>query len=154
MTIWFLAFLAGASLAICIPAGVRARRNSPFSATQLFKKRMNLIAPRSRNGRWIIIPDNHEIALQRLAIRRARRRRRRILALLVVAAVGSGVVAFLERGVAVEIHLAIDAALVGWIGYMAESRKRRTERAQKVRTLPARRDGAIFEPMEASGGRR
>ena len=154
MTIWFLAFLAGASLAICIPAGVRARRNSPFSATQLFKKRMNLIAPRSRNGRWIIIPDNHDVALQRLALRRARKRRRRILALLVVGALASGVWAYLERGSAIEVHLAVDALLVAWIGYMAESRKRRIERAQKVRSLPARRDSAVLEPIEASGGRR
>ena len=154
MTIWFLAFLAGAALAICIPAGVRARRSSPFSATQLFKKRMNLIAPRSRNGRWVIIPDNHEVAIQRLALRRARRRRRRILALLFVAALGSGIWAFLERGVAIEVHLAIDAALVGWVGYMAESRKRRSERAQKVRALPPRRDSTLLGPIEASGGRR
>ena len=148
LTIWFLAFLAGASLAICIPAGVRARRNSPFSATQLFKKRMSLIAPRGRGGRWIVVPDNHDLAVQRLLARRRKRRQRRILVLLVIATLTTGVWAFVERGIAIEINLAIDAVLVFYVSLMFEKAKRRRERGVKVRPLPARpTESTLFSPV-------
>ncbi|MDQ3940831.1 MAG: hypothetical protein M3238_05725 [Actinomycetota bacterium] len=121
----------------------------------LFKKRMALIAPRSRGGRWIVVPDNHDLAVQRLIARRTKRRRRRILALLVVAAVGTGVWAFLERGIAIEINLAIDGILVVYLSGMFEAAKRRRERDAKVHRLPAReQESRIFSPVEASGVRR
>ena len=153
MTIWFLAFLAGASLAICIPAGVRARRNSPSSATQLFKKRMSLVAPRGRGGRWVIVPDNHDLALERMAIRRARRRRRTIAFLLTLVALGTGVWALLERGVAIEIHLVADAVLVFYVALISETNRRRGERAAKVRRLPQREEPTYLETAHAGGGR-
>ena len=155
LTLWFLAFLAGASLAICIPAGVRARRNSPYSATQLFKKRMSLVAPRSRGGRWVIVPDNHDLALERMAIRQARRRRRTIAAVLVLAALGTGVWALIEKGIATEIHLVTDAVLVFYIALISETKRRRNERTAKVRPLPPRREEATayLETAHAGGGR-
>jgi hypothetical protein len=155
LTIWFLAFLAGASLAICIPAGVRARRNSPYSAAQLFKKRMSLVAPRSRGGRWVIVPDNHDLAVERMAIRRARRRRKTVAAILVLTALGTGVWALVEKGVAIEIHLVADAVLVFYIALVSETKRRRTERATKVRRLSPRRDEqtAYLETAHAGGGR-
>ena len=135
LTGWFLAFLVGASLAVAVPAGMRAKRNSPFPSAQLFKKRMNMMAPRSRGGRWVVVPDNHSGVQTRYLARRSRRRRVRIMTLLVVAALATGVWALVGSGAAVSIHLAIDLVAVFYGYLMYESNRRRTEQVRKVRSL-------------------
>ena len=112
------------------------------------------MAPRSRGGRWVIVPDNHDVAMERLAIRRSRRRRRRILLLIVLACIGTGVWAWFERGAAVEIHLVLDGALIFYLALMSEMKKRRVERDAKVRSLAGRRHAPEFARTAQAGGRR
>jgi hypothetical protein len=89
-----------------------------------------------------------------MAIRRARRRRRTIAVVLALVAIGTGIWALLEKGVAVEIHLVSDAVLVFYIALISESKRRRNERSTKVRRLPARHDEpAYLETAHAGGGR-
>ena len=135
MTGWFLAFLVGASLTVMIPAGLRARRSSPFPSAQLFKKRLNMMAPRSRSGRWVVIPEGHSAAQARMMARRTRRRRTRIMTMLVIAMLATGVWALLGSGAAVSIHLLVDAIAVFYGTLMYESRRRRKEQRRKVRSI-------------------
>lgn len=115
---------------------------------------MNMMAPRSRGGRWVIIPDNHDVAMERIAIRRSRRRRRRILVLLVLSAIGTGVWAWLERGVAIEVHLVVDAGVIFYLALMSEMKKRRVERDAKVRSLGPRHRAPDLTRTAEAGGRR
>lgn len=135
MTGWFLAFLVGASLAVSIPAGMRARRSSPFPSAQLFKKRMSMMAPRSRGGRWVIVPDGHAEAQARHFARRAKRRQARVLLSLVVVAVATGIWAIVSAGAAVPVHIAIDVLTLAYGGVVVETRRRQAEQRRKLRSL-------------------
>jgi hypothetical protein len=101
----------------------------------------------------VIVPDNHDLAVERMAIRAARRRRRLIAVLLALVALGTGIWALLEKGVAIEIHLVADAVLVFYIALISETKRRRNERATKVRRLPPRDEPAYLETAHAGGGR-
>jgi hypothetical protein len=102
----------------------------------------------------VIVPDNHDLAVERMAIRKARRRRKTIAFLLAFVAFGTGIWALLEKGVAVEIHLVSDAVLVFYIALISETKRRRNERSTKVRRLPIPRDEpAYLETAHAGGGR-
>jgi hypothetical protein len=125
----------GASLAISIPAGIRARRSSPFSSAQTYKRRMSMIAPRSRGGRWVVVPDGHSAALQRVLARRSRRRQTRILFALALMAIGSGAWAVAGGSVAWPVHLFIDFVFVTYAAVVIETRRRQAEQRRKVRSL-------------------
>ncbi|MBW3594999.1 MAG: hypothetical protein KY391_05420 [Actinobacteria bacterium] len=135
LTGWFLAFLVGASLAVSVPAGLRARRNSPFSSAQLFKKRMSMMAPRSRGGRWVIVPEGHSGVQARQIERRTRRRRSRIMTMLVVAAFTTGCWAAFGSGVAISIHVAVDVIALLYAVLVYRVGRRRSERFREVRTI-------------------
>ncbi len=135
MTGWFLAFLVGVFFAVSVPAGVRAKRNSPFSSAQLFKKRMNMIAPRSRGGRWVVIPEPHSAAHARMLERRARRRRIRMMMLLVATAAGTGGWALFGSGVALSIHVAVDLVALGFGALVYRTERRRAVRLREGRAL-------------------
>ncbi len=92
--------------------------------------------------------------MERLAMRRSRRRRLRILMLLILACIGSAAWAWFERGIAVEIHLVLDAALIFYLALMSEMKKRRVERDAKVRSLAGRRHAPEFARTAQAGGRR
>jgi hypothetical protein len=135
LTGWFLAFLVGASLAISIPAGLRARRSSPFPAARLYKKRMSMMAPRSRGGRWVVVPDGDAAVQARLIARRARRRQIRILMVLVVVALATGIWAVFTQGVAVPINLTVDVMAFTYGAVVFEARRRQAEQRRKVRSM-------------------
>lgn len=118
-----------------IPAGLRARRNSPFPSAQLFKKRLNMMAPRSRSGRWVVIPENHSAAQARMMARRTRRRRTRIMTVLIVAVIATGIWALSGSSAAVSLHLLVDVAAVCYGSLLYEARRRRKEQLRKVRRL-------------------
>ena len=94
-----------------------------------------MMAPRSRGGRWVIVPDNHSGVQTRHLARLSRRRRIRVMTLLVIAALGTGLWALVGSGAAVSIHLAIDLVAVGYGYLMYESNRRRSEQTRKVRSI-------------------
>ena len=94
-----------------------------------------MMAPRSRGGRWVVIPDGGSEAQARMNERYARRRQNRIMLLLVLMAVATGAWALVGEGAAISIHLAIDVVAICYGALLYESRRRRSERRRKVRSL-------------------
>jgi hypothetical protein len=157
LTVWFLAFLAAAWVIVYLPSVWRARQTSPFPAVQRFKRNMRSISPRARVGRWVIMPESRERVVQ-LAFERAQTRRKRILIGLVSVALGTGVWAVVAGGIAVELHLIVDALAAFYVALILDANRKRTEREVKVRTLappraPSLREAEHFEVLEAGGGR-
>ena len=152
LTVFFLIALAILWVAVLVPAMVRARASTPLSSARRFRARMDLIAPPGpRAGRWVVVvngKEGHRSAIVK-ARRQARavRRRRRLLTLLFLGSLGTLGAALLRQGGWWEIHVVVDAALVLYVGWLLESRKRRTELGGKVKRLhrrPERRDE--YEP--------
>ncbi len=112
--VWVLVFL---------PAIVRARQETPLSSSERFKRRMELIAPRS-TGRWIVVPDSPQ-RLVRASLRRRRRRRTRALVALLAAALVSLGAAVSGGGELWLLHLACDASLAAYVVYLRADRRRR-----------------------------
>lgn len=138
MTGLFLAVLAVVWIAVLLPAALRARRNDPLTATERWKRRMNLIAPKASNGRWIVVPESSD-RLARAAFRRGQRRRKRILVFLAAAAAVSGLGAVLLDAALWQVHVAFDASLAIYVVLLIEGKRRRVERLEKVRSLSQRR---------------
>ena len=94
-----------------------------------------MIAPRSRGGRWVIVPDGHSAARARALARQRRRRRFRILSALVVVAIGTGVWAMLGSMVALSLNLVADAGVIVYGAATYEASRRAKEQLRKVRAL-------------------
>jgi hypothetical protein len=171
LTVAFFALLAILWMAILVPAMLRARASGPLSSAERFRRKMDLIAPPARAGRWVCVLDSPDrrarstmLRAQRLA--KSRRRRRRLLVFLLLCSIGTALYASLRGSAAWEIHIAVDVVLVLYLGFLVESNRRRAERSSKVRSInrkptPARRArravGADeFEDYQAAavGGRR
>lgn len=153
MTFAFLALLAMAWIAVFLPALLRARQAAPLSTAERFKRRLDLIAPRSGPGRWVIVPESPR-RLAQTSFRRAQRRRRRLLVFLLGAAGVSGVAALGAEGGLVEVHLAFDVSLAIYCALLLEAKRRREETVTKVRSLVARRrsrtaEVTFYEPAQA-----
>lgn len=138
MTGFFLAFLTIAWLAIVVPAGLRARETTPFSTAERFKRRMQLIAPRAYNGRWVVVPAPRE-ELAKVQFRRHQARRRRILYGLVLATVASTMAAFVVGGVMVQVTLSSCGCLTIYVSLLIEAKRRHEERRMKVRSIDEHR---------------
>jgi hypothetical protein len=146
-------------VAVLVPAMVRARASTPLSSAKRFRARMDLIAPPGpRAGRWVVVLNGRDrersaiVKAQRYA--RAVRRRRRLLILLLLAALGTLAVAVVREGGWWEINIAVDAALVVYVGVLLETKKRRVEQGVKVRKLhrrPERHED--YEPAAVGGQR-
>ena len=149
MTAWFLAFLAVAWIVVYLPSVWRARQKSPFLAVQGFKRRMRLVSPRTGNGRWVVVPESRE-GVARRAYLRAQERRKRILGGLVAVALGTGVWALVSGGIAVELHLIVDALAAFYLALVMDAKRKLVERQQKVRTLhaPAQPTASFDESSE------
>jgi hypothetical protein len=159
LTVFFLIALAILWVAVLVPAMLRARASTPLSSTQRFRARMDLIAPPGpRAGRWIVVLNgagNGKSSSILRAQRHARsvRRRRRFLVLLVLAAVGTLAAAFARRGGWWEVHAAVDAGLVLYVGILVAAKRRHTERRAKVRTLRRPGRGEEYTSVAVGGGR-
>ena len=94
-----------------------------------------MIAPRSRGGRWVIVPDGYTEAQARAMGRRARRRQSRILTLLLAVAIVSGIWAAASGGGALYTHLVVDVVTIAYGGFVIHARRRQAERRRKVRSL-------------------
>lgn len=142
MTVVFLVLLAISWIAVFLPAILRARQTTPMSTAERWRRRMELIAPRHHgprgSGRWIVVPESRS-DLARASFRRGQRRRRRILELMLGACIGSLGAALVLHGHAWEVQLACDASLALYATLLLEAKRRRRERAEKVRSLEQRR---------------
>jgi hypothetical protein len=140
LTALFLGALALAWIGVFLPAALRARQDAPLSSAEGWRRRMSLLAPRSAQTRYVLVPARSD-RLARAAYQRARVRRIRILAFLAVAAPVSGIVALLAGGSMWEVHIAFDFSLVLYVALLLEAKRRRHERLTKVEPL-GRRDVA------------
>jgi len=152
LTAFFLGLLALAWIAVFLPAVLRARQNSPLSTAERFRRRMQLMAPRARTGRWVVIPEPHDRPASR-SFRRARDRRLRIFVTLIGAAGASALLALVAGGGMWEVNLALDASLALYVALLLEAKRRREERERKVHRMASRRPEVSFEGRaEAYGG--
>lgn len=94
-----------------------------------------MIAPRTRGGRWVIVPDTRQAAMARAATRRVRRRKIQSLASLLLLALASGIWALENGGIALGVHLAMNAVTLSYAASLYESRRRRRDRLRKVRAM-------------------
>lgn len=155
MTLLFFIILTAAWVLIFFPKLLGARRSSPLPAAEIFKKRLELLAPHPapRGGRAIYLPQDPEQA-RRDALRRAVARKRKVFAVLLAATVASGALALLWP-VLWRVHLGAAGLLFAYIAILVGSRRRRAEALAKVARLPSleridRRAGS----QRASGGAR
>lgn len=106
---------------------------------------MDLIAPPSyASGRWVVVlnsGDRKASAPLRAAQRQAKsqKRRRRLLAVMLLAAVAAAVAGWRIGEPWWEVHIALNAALALYVGALLEIKRRREERALKVRSIKSRR---------------
>ena len=156
MTLFFLGLLALAWIAVFLPAVLRAREGAPMSTAERFRRKMSLIAPRGLPGRWVVMPESRD-RLAQSSYRRSQERRTKVLIGLIAAAVLTGVIALLTGGGSWEVHLGMDALLALYVALLLETKRRRDERATKLRSLAARRkvrpEITFEDPVRAGGGR-
>jgi hypothetical protein len=128
VTAAFLILLAGAWIAVFLPAIRRARKATPLSTAERWRRRMELIAPRhaaSRTrGRWVVVPESRK-SLARDSWRRGQRTRRRIFELMIGAVIGSFLAALFWQS--------DNASLVTYMALLVEAKRRRHQRAIAVR---------------------
>ena len=160
LTTFFLAALAVAWMLVLVPAILRARSQSPFSSTERFRRRMDMIAPRhTRSGRMIVVLDSPhrraatEFGRARREIRRRRRRARFLKLLVACAVISAGVAAWRGEGFW-EFNFGIDAVLVLYVGILLERKARKRERTTKVRRLHKEAGPELYEPVAADATRR
>ncbi|MGH9194128.1 MAG: hypothetical protein ACRD1T_00110 [Acidimicrobiia bacterium] len=155
MTAFFLAVLAIAWIAVFLPAVLRARNDAPYSTAERFRRRMELMAPATsgRGGRWVVVPQSND-RLARASYARGQRRRLRIFMVLLALVSISFLLAIVSGGAAWEVNIAFDLSLAAYVALLIEARRRRTERALKVRSLASRRRSAESpsEALRAFGG--
>jgi Flp pilus assembly protein TadB len=150
LTLLFLIALGLAWIAVFLPAAIRAREMSPLTATERFRRRMQLLAPtRPVNGRTILVPESPE-RLRAGAHRRDQRRRKRILESLTASVVASFVAALVVGHGMWQVHLALDASLGSYVVLLLAAKRKREEKRTKVRPLGFARPQ---EPLELGTAR-
>ena len=133
MTVVFLGLLALAWMAIFLPAMLRARAEAPLSTADRFKRKMEALAP--RGGRWVVVPTAPE-RLRAEAMRRRQGRLKAILLGLLVAVLVTFLAGSIAGGAAWELHLATIGVTGIYIVWLRDGKRRRSERARKVRAIP------------------
>jgi hypothetical protein len=151
LTTLFLVVLVLAWIALIIPAAWRARQTAPFSATERFRKRLELMAPRATSqGRWIVVPQSRD-RLERASFRRGQRRRKRILFALIAGVVATGIAAPVVGGPMWELQILLDLSLALYVVLLVVAKQRRAEVVRKLRSMESRRHSAdesrFFEPL-------
>jgi hypothetical protein len=143
LTTLFLVVLVLAWIALIIPAAWRARQTAPFSATERFRKRLDLMAPRATSqGRWIVVPQSRD-RLERASFRRGQRRRRRILIALIAGVIASAVAAPIVGGAVWEVQICLDVSLALYAVLLVVAKQRRAEVVKNLRTMETRRQRAV-----------
>ncbi|MEA2447227.1 MAG: hypothetical protein QOK47_864 [Actinomycetota bacterium] len=90
----------------------------------------------------------------RVAQRRGRQRRKAIFVSLLVVVFFTGAWSLANAGQGLEINLVADAALAFYAALLLDAKRRRDERALKVRSIsrPDETESEYFEVIEAGGG--
>lgn len=148
MTALFLTALVLAWIALFVPAIVRASKRSPLSTAERFRRRLDLIAPRYAQGRWVVMPDCDD-RLARKSWRKGQRLRRRIFGFLVAAVVVSGVLVIFYGSAMWSIHIAFDASLGLFVALLLFAKRRREGGARISR---ARREAHADTRLDQQGG--
>ena len=144
LTALFLGALVLAWIAVFLPAALRARQDAPLSSAEGWRRRMSLLAPKSAQPRYVLVPARSD-RLARAAYQKHRLRRIRILAVLAVAAPLSGIVAMLAGGSMWEVHIAFDLSLALYVALLVQARRRREERLTKVEPLGRRDVASLYD---------
>jgi hypothetical protein len=121
-------------IAVCVPAAAKARRETPLTSAEHFKKRLELIAPPTRADRRRKVKRRRQKDVGPLKMRPGRIL---VFVLAVGAAVASAVAALFASGGMWELHLACDAALALLVAWLLETKRARVDRARQVRSLAA-----------------
>jgi hypothetical protein len=158
LVLFFFIFLALAWAAVVLPAVLRARQDDPLTASERFKRRMEMIAPPTRawKGRWVVVPKNADRRSR--SFKRQQHRRRRIFEIALIVAALSILPAVLRGGAWLTLQIALDVGCAFFVAYLIGVKRKRREALTKVRPLVARRSGldeiTFHEPARAYGGRR
>ena len=145
LTAGFLVALGLLWLAVMVPAILRARASAPLTTAERFRRRMDLIAPPSyAPGRWVVVLNSsHRKASSPLAAAhrqaRSQRRRRRLLILILLAVTGSAAAGWRFGEPWWDVHIGLHAALALYVGALIEIKRRREERAVKLRPIRSKR---------------
>lgn len=134
MTLLFFLILTAAWVVIFFPKAIGARRRSPLPAAEIFKKRLELLAPHPQRGRSVFMPEDPRQA-RRDALRRARSRKKKLLVLLLAAAVIL-LPASLVWPPLWKVQLSALGSLAAYVVILVGSRHRREEMSAKVKPLP------------------
>ena len=139
-------------IAVFLPAAVRVRRQTPTTTTEVFKRRMKLIAPMDAGGTQV-----RRKAVTRLSLIRKRNALTLLLGVITTGVLVSGVLSLLLGGAMWEVHLSLLAALGLYLGGLLELKRKLVIGNRRVRAIAAhearRRSARAFhERMQASGG--
>jgi hypothetical protein len=148
MTDFFLLFLGVAWLLLLWPAAVRARRATPLSTATRFKRRMGLIAPKVRAGRWVLMPRSSQApdAEARGTRMRVLRRRKQMFTTLLLAAPLTTIAAVVWGGGAWIAPPCAAVVLAGYVAFLVVS-KRRRDVSREVRSLRPRAEVDFTDPV-------
>lgn len=144
MTVAVVLILAVAWAAVLVPPVVRARaRNRPGDSISEFHRKLNVLR---RTGGFAPAPSPVTAPTPLVApvlrstrvARRAIRRRHDVFVTLLAGVVATGALGFIPvLRVLWVFHAVFDVLLVSYTGLLIRFRNARTERAEKVRYLPA-----------------
>jgi uncharacterized membrane protein (DUF485 family) len=151
LTTFFLIVLAAAWVAVFFPSLRRAKAASPYPATKAFKRSMSSVSPMA-SGRLVMTHVTARQDARQLAKVRKQRQRYNTFTSLLILAGSTAFVAIIGRGVWIELHLAVDGILLGYVAWLIENRNRRAERSQKVRRIRPARQPVSIEAYEADTG--
>lgn len=153
LTLFFLIVLVAAWIAVFFPSLRRAKESSPYPSTKAFKRSMSRVSPTGGGLTGLVMtPTSLRAHANQLAFERRQRRRRITFATLLIMAGITGLTAVTAGGGWVELHLAIDGVLFGYVAWLIENRNRRAERFLKVRRLPPVARPAYLDDVKVQTG--
>lgn len=158
LVLFFFVFLALAWAAVVMPAVLRAREDDPLTASERFKRRMEMIAPPTRawKGRWVVVPRHADPNSR--SYKRQQQRRKKIFEALLALLSLTILAAFLRGGSWWNVQVICDVAAVVYVAYLVGAKRKRREALTKVRPLVTRSkrldEIEFHEPARAYGGRR
>ena len=99
------------------------------------------------------MPESRD-RLAQSSYRRGQQRRTKVLIGLAAAALLTGLAALFTGGGGWEVHLGADALLALYVAMLLETKRRREERAVKLRSLGSAPEGAARDHVRGSGSGR